>query len=275
MTDMTQGAESAPAEIPVVSLPADAPESFSISQAARALQSARFNKPKDKPSEAAPSEAAPPATESEAAAAAEDAAPAETQAPGETESADPAETLPPIEAPRSWTTEDKELFNSLPRETQERIAERERSRERDFRRSQDEAAEKLKGLTAKEQAVEQARQQYEAALPQLLHNLQSAQAGEFADIKTIADVERLAREDWPRYLQWDVAQKKIAAVAQEMLRRSSARRRRRCSGSRSSPRKRTISSSRSVPDMADPGRRRSCKRPRSPCSRTWASRKRS
>ena len=217
MTDMTQGAESAPAEIPVVSLPADAPESFSISQAARALQSARFNKPKDKPSEAAPSEAAPPATESEAAAAAEDAAPAETQAPGETESADPAETLPPIEAPRSWTTEDKELFNSLPRETQERIAERERSRERDFRRSQDEAAEKLKGLTVKEQAVEQARQQYEAALPQLLQNLQSAQAGEFADIKTIADVERLAREDWPRYLQWDVAQKKIAAVAQEML----------------------------------------------------------
>src|SRR5438309_538634 len=62
-----------------------------------------------------------------------------------------------------------------------------------------------------------ARQQYETALPQLLNNLQYAQAGEFADVKTIADVERLAREDWPRYLQWDVAQKKIAAVTQEML----------------------------------------------------------
>jgi|tagenome__1003787_1003787.scaffolds.fasta_scaffold20989504_12 hypothetical protein len=214
MTDITQGATAAP-EIPVVSLPDNAPEKFSISQAARALQSVRF---KDIKEAVAPVKAAAePEQQSEAAAAAEDAAPVETQAPGETESADPPETLAPIEAPRSWTAEDKELFQSLPRETQERLAERERSRERDFRRSQDEAAEKLKGLTAKEQAVEQARQQYETALPQLLNNLQYAQAGEFADVKTIADVERLAREDWPRYLQWDVAQKKIAAVTQEML----------------------------------------------------------
>jgi len=217
MTDITQGAESAPAEIPIVSLPDDAPESFSISQAARALQAARFNKPKDKLSDEAPSEVAPPAEESEAAQATEDAAPQEAEAPGEAESADPADNLPPIDAPRSWAAEDKELFNSLPRATQERIAERERSRERDFRRSQDEAAEKLKGLTAKEQAAEQARQQYEAALPQLVQSLQSQQAGEFADIKSMADVERLAREDWPRYLQWDLAQKKIAAVTQEML----------------------------------------------------------
>src|SRR3989442_13426300 len=104
MTYITQGAPPAPDPIPVVSLPDDAPETFSISQAAR------FNKPKDKPSEAAPTEAAPPAEQSEAAPAAEDAAPADTQAPGETESADPAETLPPVDAPRSWTTEDKELF---------------------------------------------------------------------------------------------------------------------------------------------------------------------
>jgi hypothetical protein len=78
-----------------------------------------------------------------------------------------------------------------------------------------EAAEKLKGLTAKEQAVEQARQQYEAALPQLMAALQSQQQGEFADIRTVADVEKLAREDWPRYLQWDLAQKKVAAVSQQ------------------------------------------------------------
>ena len=64
--------------------------------------------------------------------------------------------------------------------------------------------------------MEQARTQYESALPQLLDTLQQQQAGEFNDIKTIADVEKLAREDWPRYLQWDLAQKKIAAVAQEM-----------------------------------------------------------
>jgi hypothetical protein len=65
--------------------------------------------------------------------------------------------------------------------------------------------------------VEQARQHYEAALPQLFHTLLQQQAGEFADVKTMADVERLAREDWPRYLQWDLAQKKLAHVSQQML----------------------------------------------------------
>jgi len=141
-----------------------------------------------------------------------------TQDPGEkTESADPAQDAPPIEPPRSWTKEDKELFASLPRATQERLAERERSRESDFLRRQNEAAEKLKGLSAKEQTVEQARQHYEAALPQLLATLQSQQAGEFADIKSMADVERLAREDWPRYLLWDLQQKKIAEVGQQLL----------------------------------------------------------
>jgi hypothetical protein len=139
-----------------------------------------------------------------------------TQDPGErTESADPAQDAPPIEPPRSWTKEDKELFAGLPRATQERLAERERSRESDFLRRQNEAAEKLKGLSAKEQAVEQARQHYEAALPQLLATLQSQQ--EFADIKSMADVERLAREDWPRYLLWDLQQKKIAEVSQQLL----------------------------------------------------------
>src|SRR5215472_7564159 len=66
-------------------------------------------------------------------------------------------------------------------------------------------------------AVEQARQTYEAALPQLLQTLQQQQAGEFADIKSMADVERLAREDWPRYLLWDLQQKKVAEVTQHML----------------------------------------------------------
>ncbi len=71
-------------------------------------------------------------------------------------------------------------------------------------------------LTAKEQQVEQARQQYEAALPALLQTLQEQQQGEFRDVRTMADVEKLAREDWPRYALWDAQQKKIAAVTQEV-----------------------------------------------------------
>jgi hypothetical protein len=136
-------------------------------------------------------------------------------APGEGRGDDRAE-VPPIEPPRSWTKEDKELFKGLPRETQERLAERERSRESDFLRRQNEAADKLRGLSVKEQAVDQAKRQYEAALPVLLQTLQQQQAGEFADVKSIADIDRLAREDWPRYVLWDAQQKKIAAVQQQV-----------------------------------------------------------
>ncbi|HJY78807.1 MAG TPA: hypothetical protein VKE95_19350 [Burkholderiales bacterium] len=206
------------------SAPANTPAHLSTHDAAavlRKLRQPQHNETGATGSERAPA-AAPAETIDASADAIDDAAPA-TQDPGEkTETADPARSresgeAPPIEPPRSWTKEDKELFASLPRATQERLAERERSRESDFLRRQNEAAEKLKGLSAKEQAVELARQHYEAALPQLFATLQSQQAGEFADIKSMADVERLAREDWPRYLLWDLQQKKIADVGAQLL----------------------------------------------------------
>jgi len=214
--------------------PADTPAYLSTHDAAAVLRKLRQPKTNDtdtpdpsaramtaapKPGHSASKTRVNALMESTAVDAADDAAPVDAQDPGaKTEGTDPGATeLSPIEPPRSWTKEDKELFTGLPRATQERLAERERSREGDFLRRQNEAAEKLKGLAAKEQAVEQARQTYEAALPQLLQTLQQQQAGEFADIKSMADVERLAREDWPRYLLWDLQQKKIADVTQHML----------------------------------------------------------
>jgi hypothetical protein len=188
---------------------------ISLRDAARALASAR--KPKEQRQPEAPVAAAPDAPaeapEESKAEDANDAAPPE-EAPGETQEADPAEQ-PPIEPPRSWTKEAKERWQSLPRETQEYLAEREQERDREVRRSQNEAAEKTKALTAKEQAVEQARQQYEAALPILAQNLQASMSSEFADIRTMADVQKLAQEDWPRYARWDAQQKQLAAVQQE------------------------------------------------------------
>jgi hypothetical protein len=237
-------------QAPMTIVTADGDGKLSVAEAARALASAR-HKPREQEqaleqrqtaasslakagNAGARAIAAEPAQEFSIAASAalEDAGERDPRLggdeapPGETESADPAaadlrpdaETGPPsIEPPRSWTKADKELFTSLPRETQERIAERERSREGDFLRRQAEAAEKLKGLTAKEQAAEQARQHYDNALPQLLQHLQAQQAGAFADVRTIEDVERLAREDLPRYLQWDLSRRKIAVAAQEVL----------------------------------------------------------
>src|SRR5262249_26436847 len=57
-----------------------------------------------------------------------------------------------------------------------------------------------------------ARTHYEQALPLLMLDLTNQHQGDFADIKSIADIERLARDDWPRYVLWDAQQKKIAAV---------------------------------------------------------------
>src|SRR5262249_9921193 len=81
------------------------------------------------PSARATAAAPEPGKESTAADATDDAAPGprvksgDAQDPGErTEGADREAELPPIEPPRSWTKEDKELFTSLPRATQERIA---------------------------------------------------------------------------------------------------------------------------------------------------------
>lgn len=135
--------------------------------------------------------------------------------PGENVDADPAEQ-PSIEPPRSWSKEDKELFNALPPETQQRVAERERSRESDFLRRQTEATEKSKALEAKEQAADQARQQYEHAAQNALQVLQSQQASEFADIKTDADVVKLATDDPFRFAQYQARQMQIQRQAQEV-----------------------------------------------------------
>lgn len=143
------------------------------------------------------------------------AAPQEIEAPGETQEAEPAE-LPLIDPPRSWTKAEQEEFATYPREAQEKIARREQERESAVRRSQNEASELKKGLSAKEQAVDQARQQYESALPIILNELQGVMAGEFADIKTMDDVQKMANEDWPRYVRWDAQQKRLAAVQQQV-----------------------------------------------------------
>jgi hypothetical protein len=198
--------------IAVITPAADTGENLSISQAARALQAAR------KPKEPAPVEQpqADPVEQPELAQA--NAGPAEEQPIGEDAPVvDPAEAQP-IEPPRSWTKEAKEQWQALPRNTQEYLAQREQERDREVRRSQNEAAEKLKGLSAKEQEVERVKHQYEAQLPALMQTLQDAQAGQFADVRTVDDVQKLAAEDPFRYLQWQAHQTKVQAVNAELQR---------------------------------------------------------
>jgi hypothetical protein len=184
---------------------------LTLREAARSVTDWRH---KQAAGEEQPAESAPEATAEESAVEA-DAAPPE-EAPGETQEVEPAEDLPPIDPPRSWTKDEKDRFKSLPRETQEYIASREQERERTVRQSQNEAAEQRKAIEAERSKVEQARQQYESALPILLQTLSANYNADFADIKTIQDVQRLSVEDPLRYTQWDAHQKQIAAVQQEI-----------------------------------------------------------
>lgn len=206
------GGEGAPAPVAVVTPANDQP--MSARDAGRALANWRVEQQKKSKEEAAPEESETPVEQPNELADEASAAPPD-EAPGETTEVEPAEQ-PSFDAPRSWTKEAKEAFKLLPPGLQKDVAELERSREVEIRRSQNEVAEKLKTLTVKEQAAEQVKQQYEAALPSLLQALQEQQQGEFSDIKSMADVERLAREDWPRYALWDAQQKKIGAVQQEL-----------------------------------------------------------
>jgi len=214
-TENEPGAESAGEPTTIVSVPGT--DNFhSPSSAARALANHRYSQREKDETPQEPSgaeEAAPePVTESAEA----DAAPPQ-EATGETQESDPAVTeLPPIEPPRSWSKEKRENWSKLDRDLQEYLVEHDRETSTSVRRAQNEAAEERKALQADRSKVEQARQQYESALPILMQNLQSAMAGEFSDIATMADVQRMANDDFPRYVRWDAQQKQLAAVQQEI-----------------------------------------------------------
>jgi hypothetical protein len=185
--------------------------------AAKALADARakeFESLNPAPEAPSPSEATPPEPEKSAEEA--DAAPPQ-EATGEAEASDPVPEERPLDRPRSWSKDRQEAWAKLDRETQEYLLSHDREASANIRKAQNEAAERTKAITAKETAAEQARAQYEQALPLLLEAIQNDQQGQFADIKSIADVEKLAQEDWPRFALWQAHQMKIQAVKEQMI----------------------------------------------------------
>jgi hypothetical protein len=218
MSDVTTGAEapSAPVFTPAVDKPVTVREATSALIAARTKQA----EPEKKPAEnRAPDGKFAPAEQKSAPEGA-DAGP--DTAPGEINEDVPADE-PSIDPPRSWSKEDKELFASLPRETQERLSDRERSRESDFLKRQNETADKSKAAEAERTAAEQARQHYEQAAQSALQVLVSQQEGEFSDIKSPADAERLSREDPFRFIQYAARRDAIAMQMQQVNQLSQAR----------------------------------------------------
>lgn len=218
MTDTpTATSTPSPTDLIVREAPKDAPKAMSIEDAGRMLASARRAK-----REAAPLVADTPiaaaklakvatpkaeetptsdesadndqATEVETELPADDAGDtASEESPGEDEGQDTAaEKLPPIERPRSWSKDDDDEWNALPRARQEKIVANERAREADISRRMTEAAEKAKAVSAKEQAAEQVRTQYETKLASVREILENEQRRDFPDIKSQQDLDNIA-----------------------------------------------------------------------------------
>lgn len=199
---------------------------LSIAEAARSIADFRYKREAEASRQAEqPAESAPPATAEQESAQA-DAAPEGTTA--EDQGTEPE--LPAIEPPRSWSKDAHERWSKLDRETQEFLAARDSEDQKAIKRSLNEAAEQRKAFEAQRSEAEKVRQQYEAKLPALMQDLESAYNAQFSDIKSMADVEklaseaaRLATEDPFRALQiqtylnaWNVHQQKMAVVRQEM-----------------------------------------------------------
>jgi hypothetical protein len=200
------------------------------------------------------SEAAPEVSSTEE----DDAAPPQ-EAPGETDDLDQpdpaADEAPSVEPPRSWTKEEKDAFKLLPPEHQERIAQRERTREAEIRRGQDEAAKTRKAAEAERQQLEQARQRYEAAVPELERQLYATQQAEFSDIKSHADVLKMAEEDPFRYAKWDAIQKQRGALHQERQQAEQRQFQERNDAFKAWAEEQDKRATERVPELADPAKR--------------------
>ena len=248
---MDENAPSAPPATVERVAPSDTPAALSVAQAARTLASLR-RKPAASDAPAAGNSGSTPASEdagaagdsagtnNEAAESAEqataantestsqegDAARSEATATGEnqTEEKTPApEKAPPRPLPRSWTKDQNDNWAKLDPAVQDFLLEQDRKASEAVRRSQNEAAEKAKALTAKEQAAEQARTDFENRAKAALNVLLRDQQRDFPDVRNMDDVLKMSKEDPYRYLQWQAHQQELqaqAAQVQEAERRS-------------------------------------------------------
>jgi len=194
------------------------------SDAGRILRSLR----KTQAAEAAPAAATPPSFAAEYGASAPEEIPSQEdgpapdadQASAETdEQASQDEGPAPSEPPKSWSKEAREVWASLDPETQNYIAQRDREDSTAVRKAQSEAAQlrqyAQQAVETERMQLEQVRSQYEAALPDLYRML--SQNEQFADIQSFDDVERLAKEDWARYVEYDAYTKKVGLVQSQMV----------------------------------------------------------
>jgi hypothetical protein len=242
-------ADGAPSDI--VQVPAAGSEPLSPREAARTLAGFRV---KQREAEQTQAPRAPQAPQPEAVSAdtADADAPVEPETAAET-AAQGAE--PPLEPPSSWSQAARERWAGLDRETQDFLRQRESESEAARAKAQEEAAASRAAIEDERRSLLAARQHYEGALPSLLAALHQEQAQDFSDIKSLPDVEKLAREDWPRYVLWDAQHRRIDAVEGELKAASERQERERALAHQARAQREFELFVEKAPEIADPAER--------------------
>lgn len=207
MSDSVSAADVAPAPV-IESEPISLDQALSADGAADLLQSMRKKPAAESADEPATAEAEESSSQKD------DGDPRDEAHAEKTKEAEPEEKLPPIEPPRFWTSDAKERFNSLPRETQQYIVEREQARDAEVRRTQNESAERGKSLDSKLAETQKSRDDFVTkaeALSQMIQNF-----GPFADIKTHQDVINLQRSDPFRFQEYLVHRDGVQQLNNEL-----------------------------------------------------------
>lgn len=130
------------------------------------------------------------------------------------------DALPPIEAPSSWKTEEKVVWDALPRKAQEAISRREQDNTKELRNLQNGTAEQRKAVDAEVGKLKALTGQIDV----LLNRDVEALSREFPEIRSEADVVALSISDPARYSVFDAKLKALnsanqtrEAVAKEVL----------------------------------------------------------
>lgn len=119
-----------------------------------------------------------------------------------------------LQAPSSYSAEERAAFSKLPRPAQEAALRLETSRRAAFSREQQAAAKARETAEASVQQVAAERQFLMNQVAPLLQSLQQDHHNEFADIRTPGDLRRMADVDPARYARWQAQQVSIQMAQQ-------------------------------------------------------------
>ena len=145
----------------------------------------------------------------------EEGAPDEDQASEESEGKDEPAT-PAIEPPSSWDAAAREKWKALSPDLQEFISTREQERERATNTKLQEAAEIRRAVEAQASDTARMRDAYEQRLHAFARHLEASVPEEFREIRSNADLVRLADTNPALVTKFHAWQAQVSSVAQEM-----------------------------------------------------------